>query len=116
MRTLSGMRCVACRKDAPQVTDDEIAEYRGQVPGWEIVKIDGIRRLRRVFSVDDFAQALAFTNKVGELAEAEAHHPSVLTEWGATTVTWWTHKINGLHRNDFVMAAKTDELFGDRAV
>ena len=83
MRTLSGMSCVACRKDAPQVTDDEIAEYRGQVPGWEIVEIDGIRRLRRVFSVDNFAQALAFTNKVGELAEAEGHHPSVLTEWGS---------------------------------
>ena len=110
------MSCVACRKDAPQVTDDEIAEYRGQVPGWEIVEIDGIRRLRRVFFVDDFAQALAFTNKVGELAEAEAHHPSVLTEWGATTVVWWTYKINGLHSNDFVMAAKTDELFGNRAV
>ncbi len=119
MRTLSGMSCVACRKDAPQSTDDEIAEYRGQVPGWEIVEIveiDEIRRLQRVFFGDDFAQALAFTNKVGELAEAEAHHPSVLTEWGATTVTWWTHKINGLHRNDFVMAAKTDALFGNRGV
>ena len=115
MRTLLGMNCVACRKDAPQVTDDEIAEFRGQVPGWEIVEIDGIRRLRRAFSVDDFAQALAFTNKIGELAEAEAHHPAVLTEWGRTTVTWWTHKIKGLHRNDFVMAAKTDQLFSDTA-
>ena len=111
MPTLLTMNCVACRKDAPQVTDDEIAEFREQVPGWEIVEIDGIRRLRRAFSVDDFAQALAFTNKIGELAEAEAHHPAVLTEWGRTTVTWWTHKIKGLHRNDFIMAAKTDELY-----
>ena len=79
------------------------------------MEIDGIRRLRRAFSFDDFAQALAFTNKIGELAEAEAHHPAVLTEWGSTTVTWWTHKIDGLHRNDFVMAAKTDQLFGDTA-
>jgi 4a-hydroxytetrahydrobiopterin dehydratase len=115
MSTLLAMNCVACRKDAPQVTDDEIAEFRGQVPGWEIVEIDGIKRLRRVFSVDDFAQALAFTNKVGGLAEAEGHHPAVLTEWGRTTVTWWTHKIKGLHRNDFVMAAKTDQLFSDIA-
>ena len=115
MPTLVEMNCVACRKDAPQVTDDEIAEFRGQVPDWEIVEIDGIRRLRRAFSVDDFAQALAFTNKIGELAEAEAHHPAVLTEWGRTTVTWWTHKIKGLHRNDFVMAARTDQLFGDTA-
>ena len=60
------------------------------------------------------AQALAFTNKIGELAEAEAHHPAVLTEWGRTTVTWWTHKIKGLHRNDFVMAAKTDQLFSEQ--
>src|SRR5262249_11555034 len=57
------------------------------------------------------AQALAFTNAIGELAEAEGHHPALLTEWGRTTVTWWTHKIKGLHRNDFVMAAKTDELY-----
>ena len=64
-----------------------------------------------VFSVDDFAQALEFTNKVGELAEEEGHHPALLTEWGRTTVTWWTHKIRGLHRNDFIMAAKTDELY-----
>jgi len=54
---------------------------------------------------------LEFTNKVGELAEKEGHHPALLTEWGRTTVTWWTHKIKGLHRNDFIMAAKTDELY-----
>ena len=71
---------------------------------------DEEEELRRVFSVDDFAQALEFTKKVGELAEDEGHHPALLTEWGRTTVTWWTHKIKGLHRNDFIMAAKTDEL------
>jgi 4a-hydroxytetrahydrobiopterin dehydratase len=75
------------------------------------VGLDGIKRLRRVFPVDDFAQALEFTKKVGQLAEEEGHHPALLTEWGRTTVTWWTHKIKGLHRNDFVMAAKTDELY-----
>jgi 4a-hydroxytetrahydrobiopterin dehydratase len=63
-----------------------------------------------VFRFDDFAQALAFTNAVGELAEAENHHPALLTEWGRVTVTWWTHVSRGLSRNDFVMAAKTDEL------
>ena len=110
METLTQMRCVACRKDAPTVTDAEIAEFHPQVSDWEIVELDGIKRLRRVFSFDDFAQALEFTNKVGELAEEEGHHPTLLTEWGRTTVTWWTHKIRGLHRNDFVMAAKTDVL------
>jgi 4a-hydroxytetrahydrobiopterin dehydratase len=107
---LTQMRCVACRKDAPTVTDAEIAEFSPQVPDWELIELDGIKRLRRVFSFDDFAQALQFANEVGELAEQEGHHPALLTEWGRTTVTWWTHKIKGLHRNDFIMAAKTDRL------
>jgi 4a-hydroxytetrahydrobiopterin dehydratase len=111
METLTQMKCVACRKDAPTVTDAESAEFHRQVSDWEIVELDGIKRLRRVLSFDDFAQALEFTKKVGELAEEQGHHPALLTEWGRTTVTWWTHKIKGLHRNDFIMAAKTDELY-----
>jgi 4a-hydroxytetrahydrobiopterin dehydratase len=111
METLTQMKCVACSKDEPTVTDAEIAEFQPQVSEWEVVELDGIKRLRRVFSFDDFAQALEFTNKVGELAEDEGHHPALLTEWGRTTVTWWTHKIRGLHRNDFVMAAKADGLY-----
>jgi 4a-hydroxytetrahydrobiopterin dehydratase len=107
---LTQQTCVACRKGEPTVTDAEAAELHRQVPDWELIEVDGIKRLRRVFSADDFAQALEFTNRVGELAEAEGHHPALLTEWGSTTVTWWTHKIRGLHRNDFIMAAKTDEL------
>jgi 4a-hydroxytetrahydrobiopterin dehydratase len=105
------MHCVACRKDAPTVTDDEIAELHPQIPGWNIVDLDGIKRLSRVFPFADFAQAMDFTDKVGALAEEEGHHPALQTEWGRTTVTWWTHKIKGLRRNDFIMAAKTDELY-----
>ena len=111
METLTEMKCVACRRDAPTITDDELAELRPQVPDWELVEVDGVRRLRRVFRFDDFAQALAFTNEVGELAEQEGHHPALVTEWGRTTVSWWTHKIRGLHRNDLIMAAKTDALY-----
>jgi 4a-hydroxytetrahydrobiopterin dehydratase len=107
---LAQQHCVACRRDAPQVTEEETAELQPQVPEWELVEVDGIKRLTRSFGFDDFAQALAFTTRVGELAEEEGHHPALLTEWGRTTVTWWTHKIKGLHRNDFVMAAKTDVL------
>lgn len=69
-----------------------------------------MRVLRRVYKFRDFAQALSFTNKVGALAEAQGHHPALLTEWGKVTVMWWTHKIGGLHKNDFIMAAKTDKL------
>jgi 4a-hydroxytetrahydrobiopterin dehydratase len=111
MEKLAQMHCVACLKDAPTVTAAEIAELHPQVADWEIVAPDGIKRLERIFAFDDFAQALKFTNRVGELAEGEGHHPALLTEWGRTTVTWWTHKIHGLHRNDFIMAAKTDGLF-----
>jgi 4a-hydroxytetrahydrobiopterin dehydratase len=108
---LQEMKCVACRRDAPTVTPAEIAEFHPQVPDWELVTVDGIDRLQRVFSFDDFVQALDFTRRVGQVAEEEGHHPALLTEWGRTTVTWWTHKIRGLHRNDFVMAAKTDLLY-----
>ena len=111
MDTLTQMKCVACSTDSPTVTAAEVAELHPQVPHWEIVELEGIDRLTRAFAFDDFAQALDFTRAVGELAEEEGHHPMLLTEWGRTTVTWWTHKIKGLHRNDFIMAAKTDQLF-----
>ena len=93
------------------MTEAEIAELHPQIPTWEIVERDGIKRLEKVYKFDNFVDALAFTNKVGELAEEEGHHPAILTEWGKVTVTWWTHKIRGLHRNDFIMAAKTDQLY-----
>lgn len=69
---------------------------------------------RTCFKFKDFAEALAFTNKVGQIAEEEGHHPSILTEWGGVTVTWWTHKIKGLHRNDFIMAAKNGSPFASK--
>ena len=107
---LAQTKCVACRTGEPTVTAEEIALFQHQVIGWTIVERNGIDRLERVFKFKDFAEALAFTNKVGQIAEEEGHHPSILTEWGRVTVTWWTHKIKGLHRNDFIMAAKTDRL------
>lgn len=112
MDTLAGERCVACRPGAPPVSEAQIGALTAQVPRWARVERDGIRRLERVFTFHDFAAALAFTNRVGAIAEAEGHHPALLTEWGQVTVTWWTHVIRGLHRNDFVMAAKTDALAG----
>jgi 4a-hydroxytetrahydrobiopterin dehydratase len=110
MSTLSTERCGACRRDSPRVTEAEIAELGREVSDWQLQERDGIARLQRVFHFPTFADALAFANRVGALAEAEGHHPALLTEWGRVTVTWWTHKIRGLHRNDFIMAAKTDAL------
>jgi len=107
---LTSERCVACRADAPRLTESEIAALRPAVPDWMVVEREGIPRLERAVRVRDFAAALALTNRIGALAEAEGHHPALLTEWGRVTVSWWTHKIRGLHRNDFVMGAKTDQL------
>lgn len=110
MPTLSQTSCSACRRGEPTITDEQRREFLPQIPQWEIVEREGIERLERAFEFPDFAQALAFTNRVGEIAEAEGHHPAILTEWGSVTVTWWTHKIRGLHMNDLVMAARTDDL------
>lgn len=109
METLRQERCVTCRVGAPRLTDEELAALRPQIPDWAPAEREGIRRLERVFKVRDFAEALALTNRIGALAEEEGHHPALLTEWGRVTVTWWTHKIKGLHRNDVIMAAKTDQ-------
>lgn len=104
------MKCTACRAGAPAVTDTEMAGLLAQTPDWRVIDRDGIKRLEREFEFADFADALSFTNAVGALAESAGHHPALLTEWGRVTVTWWTHKIGGLHLNDFIMAAQTDAL------
>ena len=111
MKDLETMHCEACRSGAPLVMEEEIRQLHPQIPDWEIIEEDHIQRLRRIFKFDDFAAALDFTNRVGNLAEEEGHHPAILTEYGKVTVQWWSHKIRGLHRNDFIMAAKTDKLF-----
>ena len=110
MTDLTQESCEACRADSPKVTDDELKTLIKEIPDWSTEVRDGVMQLEKTFEFDDFMQALVFTNKVGELAEAEAHHPRLITEWGRVVVTWWSHKIKGLHRNDFVMAAKTDML------
>jgi 4a-hydroxytetrahydrobiopterin dehydratase len=112
MDTLDQWKCTPCRGGEPTVTDSETAELHPQVSQWRIVEREGIKRLERVFTFRNFAEALAFTTAVGAEAEREGHHPALLTEWGRVTVTWWTHKIRGLHRNDFIMAARTDQLYG----
>ncbi|RLV61523.1 4a-hydroxytetrahydrobiopterin dehydratase [Parashewanella curva] len=110
MSELSQMKCVSCHGDAPKVTDEELAELVRMVPDWCVEVRDGIMQLERVFKFKNFKEALAFTNKLGALAEEDFHHPGILTEWGKVTVTWWSHSIKGLHKNDFIMAAKTDDL------
>ncbi|MHC4872193.1 MAG: 4a-hydroxytetrahydrobiopterin dehydratase [Planctomycetota bacterium] len=109
MQKLCNLKCEACRAGAPQVTDSEIEEMKAGIPDWDVID-DGMQKLQRIFKFKNFEEALSFTNKVGLIAEEEGHHPAIITEWGKVTVTWWTHKIGGLHKNDFIMAARTDRL------
>ena len=111
MNRLNQERCVACRRDSPPVTAVEVAELHPQLPQWDLITEDSIKKLDRVYRFPDFRQALDFTNQLGDLAEAEGHHPRLVTEWGRVKVTWWTHKIRDLHRNDFIMASKSDQIY-----
>jgi len=111
MNKLGQMNCTACRSDDPPVSEAEIAEMKTLIPEWSAIEVNGESRLQHIYRFNNFAQALEFTNRIGSLAELAGHHPALLTEWGRVTVTWWTHKIHGLHRNDFIMAAKSDQAY-----
>ncbi|MFB2978319.1 4a-hydroxytetrahydrobiopterin dehydratase [Microseira sp. BLCC-F43] len=115
MEQLTQQKCVPCSGGVPRLNSEQIAELTPQVPNWDVVEVEGISRLVRLYKFPNFVSALAFTNRVGDEAEKEGHHPALLTEWGKVTVSWWTHEIGGLHQNDFVMAAKTDEIANQMA-
>lgn len=99
-----------CRRGMPPLSGAELATLLRQLPAWTHLTIDGTAVLQREFHFRNFADALAFANAVGAVAEAADHHPSLTVEWGKVQVRWWTHVIGGLHRNDFVLAARTDQL------
>ena len=102
--------CEACRADAPKVSDEELAELIKEIPNWQPITEDNILRLRRTIEFKDYLSALEFTKSIAQMSEEEGHHPAILLEWGSVEITWWSHKIKGLHRNDFIAAAKTDSI------
>jgi len=108
MTVLTTKQCMPCRGGVPALTLDEASGYMAEVSGWTLTHEGS--RIERRFGFDDFAAALAFVNKVGALAEAEGHHPDISLGWGYAAVVFYTHKISGLHENDFIMAAKTSAL------
>ena len=110
MSDLTGKTCVPCRGGVPTLTDDEILRLVPQVPEWHVRSADGMKRLWREFAFPDFVRAMGFAVKVGELAEREQHHPDLHVAWGKVGVEIWTHKIRGLHENDFILAAKIDRI------
>lgn len=113
MSELALEHCKPCEKGASSLSDQQLKSLMLLVPAWECVSCDEtqVQQLRRVFEFANFVEAQEFTNRIGEIAEQENHHPAILLEWGRVSVRWWTHDIGGLHRNDFIMAAKTDALF-----
>ena len=114
MVSLDKIDCKACKADAKKLSEQEINEQIKQLPEWSVVAEgednEQIKKLRKTFKFKNFVEALEFTNKVGALAEEHGHHPDILTEWGKVTVTWWSHKIKGLHQLDFALAYKTNEI------
>ena len=103
--TLADKRCVPCRGGVPPLDAEGIAPLLAQLQGWEVV--DG-HHLTKTYTFDDFARALAFVNRVGDVAEEQGHHPDLHLSWGRVVVDVWTHKIDGLTESDFVLAAKVD--------
>lgn len=110
MQDLKVLKCEVCQVGAVSATEQEIFEFKSHLPQWNIIEEAGIKKLERKFKFKDFKQTLAFVNKIGAIAEENGHHPMLLVEYNQVAVWWWTHKIKGLHRNDFIMAAKTDGL------
>ena len=111
MAGLTRESCVPCRGGVPTLDDAETAALLPQVPGWMVAEVGGVKRIQREFTFPDFRTAMDFAVQVGELAEREQHHPDIHLAWGRVTVETWTHKISGLHQNDFILAAKVNEVF-----
>ena len=107
MSDLAEKSCVPCRGGVPPLAGKELESLHRQLPDWEVV--NG-HHLKRAFTFPDFAKALAFVNKVGEIAENEGHHPDIFFTWGKAEITTWTHKIDGLTESDFILAAKIGKI------
>ena len=106
---LTQQKCEACTIDAPLVDEKRFTELLKDLDGWEIIFRE-INILSKTYSFNSYDDSVKFSIDIGKLAEDEDHHPAILLEWGRVEVTWWSHKIGGLHKNDFIAAAKTDSL------
>jgi 4a-hydroxytetrahydrobiopterin dehydratase len=107
MADLASKTCVPCRGGVPPLKGKELQDLATQVPGWKVIND---HHITKSFTFPDFKAALAFVNKVGEVAESQGHHPDILLGCGKAEITTWTHKINGLTESDFILAAKFDKL------
>jgi 4a-hydroxytetrahydrobiopterin dehydratase len=111
MVELHQLNCVPCRSGEPPLFETEIYRLQQQIPEWRVKEVERVKRLERVFRFNKFSRAREFMDKIAELAEKENHHAVISVEYGTVTLTLWTHKVRGLHKNDFIMAAKIDKLY-----
>jgi 4a-hydroxytetrahydrobiopterin dehydratase len=108
MAGLAEKECVPCKGGVPPLKGAELDRLARELePGWQVIDE---HHLEKEYKFSNFREALAFTNKVGELAEAQGHHPDIYLAWGKVKLTIWTHKNNGLTESDFILAAKADQL------
>ena len=110
MTELSKGTCSACEIGAPLVSHDQQIELLNDLDSWIIDTVD-ISKLKKEFKLNNYAQSIRFANLIADLAESQNHHPKITLEWGSVSIEWWSHKIKGLHMNDFICAAKSDEIF-----
>lgn len=105
--------CSPCTSKTPQLNKIEISKLLEEVPEYELLEVNDVKRISKTYHFKNFKQALAFTNALAHIAEEENHHPQIILEWGKVQVTWWTHAIGGLDTNDFVMAWKSEQVFSN---
>lgn len=108
---MSQEKCIPCNSKSVILNKMETDRLLGNVPEYKLLEIDNEKRISRKYTFKNFKEALAFTNSVGEISEQQKHHPRIILEWGNVEVSWWTHSIGGLHKNDFIMALETDRLY-----
>lgn len=113
MVNLSSESCEACRMDANKLSVSAINTLISEIKDWELIT-DPIDQLKKVYNFPDYKGAVDFSNKIAVMADREDHHPKITLEWGKVSVLWWSHKIKGLHKNDFICAAKTDNLYQEK--
>ena len=107
---LVSQSCEACRIDAPRLSDSEISELLLDIDDWNLIS-EPVKQLKKVFSFPDYQSSLTFVNAIAAMADKEDHHPLITLEWGKVTILWWSHKIEGLHKNDFICASKTENIY-----
>ena len=110
MAELQSQSCEACKIDAPRLTDTEITNLISEINDWDLIQ-EPVKQIKKIFSFPDYQSGVNFLNAVATMADQEDHHPELVLEWGNVTVIWWSHKIKGLHKNDFICASKTDNLY-----